>query len=98
MSDITVSLSELGTSLFQIAQLLNDLEQTLISGAKEQYNKNDRRLASILTKSHFERFAHERFREKRVDQNLKYRTVKICRRDGTEYCKSEFVELKIQFI
>jgi len=31
--------SELGTSLFEITQLLFTLEQTLISGANEQFKK-----------------------------------------------------------
>ena len=37
--NVYIYISELGTSLFEIAQSLFTLEQTLISGAKEQFKK-----------------------------------------------------------
>ena len=57
--------TELGASLFEIAQSLFTLEQTMILG---EMALNERRGTSELPKSNFERFAHERYMEKRADE------------------------------
>ena len=57
-------ISELDTSLFEIAQFLFALERTLILGAMALLNKK-----SELTKSNFERSAHEQNKEKERSKN-----------------------------
>jgi len=53
--------AELGISLFEIAQPLFALERTFILGAMALLETK-----SELTKSNFERSAHERYKDKRA--------------------------------
>ena len=104
-TDIPVYIAELGTSLFQIAQLLFALEQTILSGAKELLNKMSEERWASWKQLYFEWSAHERFKEKEMTKTrseFNYWTVKISR-DGKYpvpwwYCEPEFLEIEIQFI
>ena len=61
-------LTELGTSLFEITQLLFALEQNLILGAMALNKKKSEERQANWQKSNFERFAGEQYKEKRADE------------------------------
>jgi len=59
-------LTELGTSLFEIAQSLFAFEQTMILGAMALNKKKSEELQANRPSPNSERFAHERYQEKRA--------------------------------
>ena len=58
--------SELGASLFEIAQLLFALERTFILGAMALNKKKSEERRANWKNTNSERFAHELYKEKRA--------------------------------